>query len=438
MTQLSTHQNEVFEDVISILRTSRNILIKGSAGTGKTFMVNTLIKSFPSSSKKKIYCTAPTNKAVGVLRSKVDSREDITFATVHSAMKLKRSIHYKTGEVSFKPSFNERYPPLSDASYLIIDEVSMLNSSLLGFIETYSDMFNVKVIYIGDSKQLPPVGEKVSPIFEMDYPEVELTEIVRQAKGNSIIEISRNLNRVNSKVSKFIEVDGEKKGYLFSNDQERVLETLARVNGTNELKYLAYTNREVDKINKLVRERIYGVPKKIEVGESLIFNVPYKQQFFTNDEIKVESFAIEKRNFKYKSDKFGSEINEPGESPMYQYVALTVYLINPTLDSDGKVDSNVIIIHESSETQYQKVIKLLRDKALTSMIDWVDRFEFIEKFADVKYNHAITVHKSQGSTFKQVIINTKDLNINRDKSEREKLMYTGVTRASDLLILYNP
>ena len=70
------------------------------------------------------------------------------------------------------------------------------------------------------------------------------------------------------------------------------------------------------------------------------------------------------------------------------------------------------------------------------VIDWKDYYDFKEGFADMKYNHAITVHKSQGSTYKQAIVNIKNIGLNKNKTERTRLLYTAVTRASKLLILY--
>ena len=81
-------------------------------------------------------------------------------------------------------------------------------------------------------------------------------------------------------------------------------------------------------------------------------------------------------------------------------------------------------------------MKTLKNRAAARTISWLDFYGFSENFADLKYNHAITVHKSQGSTYKQAIVNVKNLSLNRSKTEKERLLYTAVTRASKLLILY--
>ena len=79
----------------------------------------------------------------------------------------------------------------------------------------------------------------------------------------------------------------------------------------------------------------------------------------------------------------------------------------------------------------------MRAKSKIGEIEWKHFFSFSENFADLKYNHAVSVHKSQGSTYKQVILNVKNLNLNKNIKERKRLFYTAITRASDLVVLYN-
>jgi len=433
---LTHHQHLKLDESLEILTRSKRLRIQGSAGVGKTFMVDTLISILSKNLKGQIYCSAPTNKAVSVLKGKVNNYDNLQFITTHAALKLKRNIDYRTGDISFKPSFDSKYPPLKNVKLFIIDEASMVNDELLDYIEEHAIKNDCTVIFIGDNKQLNPVNEEESPVFQRNYPEVELTEIVRQGVGNPIIDLSRNLSLIKSKEAQRTEIGG----YIYSYDEEQVIQTLAKVNGTDELKYLAYTNVEVDRINNKVRERIYGEPKKIEEGETLIFNAPYKEDYFTNQEILVKSNRIIEKQFQYLSNKDG--IDDPQSSnPMYEHIKLKCYSINPIFieesefSKSGWID-NVIVVHEDSEKDFENLVKLLKSKAKIAEIGWRDYFEFIEKFADLKYNHAITVHKSQGSTYRQVIVNIKNLNINQNQKELKRLLYTAVTRASELLILF--
>ena len=232
------------------------------------------------------------------------------------------------------------------------------------------------------------------------YPEVELTEIVRQKGGNPIIDLSRNLAQMAKGEAQRNEIGG----YIFSNDYNRVVATLAHVNGSDELKYLAYTNAEVDKVNRDVRKAIYGAnPKKIELGETIVFNTPYGD-YYTNEEIKVEEVIEREKEFDFivLEGKYG-------QPNVYKKVKLKYYSINPGIESKEdfisdtswgsisnkkEIKDNIIVIHEDSEKEFNEVTAYMRAKIKVREISWVKYYDFIEGFADMKYNHAITVHKS--------------------------------------------
>lgn len=468
--QLTPHQQDVNQQSQTILLDSKRLVIKGSAGVGKTFMVNELIKALSLRHKGTILCSAPTNKAVAVIKDKVDNTlGNINFITVHSALKLSRKIDNKTGDVTYEPTKSKQLP-LERVGLMIIDEASMLSTELLIYLEKYAVINNTTLIFIGDDKQLNPVGESYSPVFMgkptvcdedeaivkihsangenfykfVPYPQVELTEIVRQGKNNPIIHLSRNISDIKLNQANFSKETG---GYLYVHDTDRIIEKLAEVNGSDELKYLAFTNQEVDRINKLVRHKIYGNPAKIEKGESLIFDEPYKDEYVTNEEVTVRDVLVRTKVFKYVVDMHGT-VNSPGDichDPMYGFVELKYYSINPLVSkADGvfvmqdSILDNIIVIHEDSEKELASIKTLLKRLAINKSINWKDHFyAFFEQFANMKYNHAITVHKSQGSTFKDVVLNVKNLNLCKDASDRNKLIYTAVTRASNILILYN-
>lgn len=434
---LSKHQEDVMHEGLEILQGGKRLLIKGSAGVGKTFMVDSLIKILASGIPryKSIYCAAPTNKAVAVLAGKIDVGSDelrnkkVSLITIHSALKIGKYTDEKTGLSGFRPMFNEKYPPLKDVALLIIDEASMIGEEMLRWIEEHAITNNTTVIFIGDDKQINPVGEDESPVFHQNYPFVELTEIVRQGEGNPIINLSRNISSIWEYTAR---TTSENKGFLYTSNDIKIIDELAKINGTDELKYLCWTNAEVDNINNAVRQKIYDNPGKIELGESLIFDEPYKE-FYTSQEIKVNTLDIDEVTFPV--------VVEENKDYKVNHVKIKCYIINgKKVDewNDGNLTwQGIFVIHEEAEHQLESIAKLLKINCGKGLLKWATRNAFLAKFAKVKYNHALSIHKSQGSTFKQVILNVKNVALNTNQKEKTRLFYTGITRTSDLLILYN-
>lgn len=445
---LTEHQLEVMNQIIEAINNrERKIILAGSAGVGKTFLVTYLINHLYQNTKRGnlAYITAPTNRAVSVLKDKSIRSGGyewwMQFSTVHKALYMKRVIVEKTGEIFFKPDYKPRgESPFKDAFVIIIDEASMLNSEILFYLEE-PQYAHIPMIFLGDNKQLNPVNEQDSPIFNRPklegqmvslkiddkskehvvpkYVQFSLTKIIRQAEGNPIIRLSNNLHEIGLMEAKVNE-DGT--GYTYSSDYDDAVKQVAN---NEEYRYLAWTNDEVKKFNLKAREVLYFNPNKIEKGETIIFSAPYdglNNSYSNNDEVKIENLRIIDGEFtalsKFKPDGDDDFITIREK--------LTYYLVN----------NDIKIIHESSENDLKNILSRLRN--LTKIgLTWKAYYDFSEEFAYFGYRYATTVHKAQGGTFEKVFINMKDLNKNRNIPEKKRLWYTAVTRASKNIVFFN-
>lgn len=168
----------------------RMFLLEGFAGTGKSSTWwNFYERLIEDGTRYFVAVSAPTNKAVSVLAKMAPRhlRDKVEFATIHSLLGLTAEIDAE-GHETFKPS-NKRDKRASFAAFdiVLIDEASMINAELWGLLqEAMARYTDVKIIFMGDAAQLPPVNEEISPVFSQVSNRYCLTQIVRYVADKPI------------------------------------------------------------------------------------------------------------------------------------------------------------------------------------------------------------------------------------------------------------
>lgn len=404
-------------------------LLTGYSGTGKTFLVSKIIEELLFTNKSiKIAITAPTNKAVRVLKnlSSISSENTrVDFITLHSLLGLKRTITYE-GKEEYKPILGGG--DISEYNIVLVDEVSMLDNELYETLRFQAEMENIMLLFIGDRGQIPPVNGGESILFKslLDN-NFNLTKIIRQANGNPIIKLGETI-RMNKPFEKETILDDENNGvvYLKINTEEPLLDVYFKSEHFNKnanfVKVLAWTNSAVNYYNTKIRKLIYGDKcGRLCVGEKMVCNKPIlnsKNQIImnNNDEFEVVSFTLKK------------------ETRIYDFF---YYEVNVICDGNP---FKIKILAEKSEAAFAKQVAVLKSEAekakpMSRRNAWSKYYKFLERYADVKYNYALTVHKAQGSTFNNVIVINVDINRIANKIERNKLLYTAITRAKNKLFM---
>lgn len=385
MSSPTPHQLERLNVVLNT--TEPTFGLYGSAGVGKTYGLAYLVDKWHKGGAT-IYIVAPTHKALQVLKGKVNYYDEC-FKTLHSFLGYK--MYYYEEHAFFKP-VREYIPPYCDK--LIIDEASMVNLEMVGALESWQQETGAQIVIVGDKKQLPPIGEEESIL--LDYPGVTLEEIVRQKKGSKIIDLSRNLDLLLERK------DTEHYQFLNSIDYD----CLVQANGTDECKLIAWRNFQVDNTASKVRDLLYGPRKETyQKDEWLYFTNPIKN-FHNNQEVQVKN-----------SEKFDYEIGE---------VKIETY----NLTFHGHKES-IITPSKKGIRNYKKYTSTLLAQCKAKQRHWREYYDWIESWAFLKYNYSVTVHRSQGSTYETSLINLGDILCNPKDIEREKMLYTAITRASD-------
>lgn len=431
------------------------LLLKGYAGTGKTFLLNHFTEWYLSNIRgEKIVLTAPTNKAVKVMFEKSEYfHNNLQYSTIHSLLGLVENID-PYGNVTFKPN-PAVLPKVQEYRVLIIDESSMLSDELFDMLMPYVMSEKLKILFAGDPYQIPPVGkdncipfiEEEQKAYEIEV--TELSEIVRQAEGSPIIELSLQL-RQDIHRDRLMVLDGitepNEDGdgvHVFDRNETAdasefsslLMETLFCSENFKEnadfVKIIAWRNKTVDYMNDWVRKKLFGEAcQKIEIGEKLIADKPIFGDhgetilFTSNEEFVVEEFTLANESInegQYSLKYYDARVGSYTRSGMY-------------------VQTKIKILHEDSEVTYDGILTVLASVAKgkpkgswEAKASWKEFYGFQKMFAPIKYNYAITAHKSQGSTYENTFVIETDINMNRKVFERNRIKYTAITRPSKRL-----
>lgn len=162
-----------------ILSNTKEVIIGGLAGTGKTTCVNKILELIKN--KKYYLVLTPTGKAANVLRQK-----GVPAATIHSAIYNYKGKRMQEGTDREIMIWKKKNQIKKDPDIVFVDEASMVDGKM------YNDVMNfgVQVVWIGDYGQLPPIG---SDPKIMEKPTYTLTEIFRQGENSGIVTFAHDI-----------------------------------------------------------------------------------------------------------------------------------------------------------------------------------------------------------------------------------------------------
>lgn len=439
---LNEGQKDVLEKLKNFVNNGDNymVLLEGPAGSGKTTVITEFIHWLQTEAVfGHVAMVAPTNKAVKVLKEMCDStsKDQIEFCSLHSLLGLKHKITKDGKEVYERDDKTISKLYLYDV--VVIDEASMVSDQLFNELED-QNYRGVKIVFVGDRNQINPVNhEHAIPMLDdkrelFKISHFELTEIVRQAKDNPIIKYSQKIIKddFNFKIGTKEMVDQSGIVMLNRNDMD-VLKELYKYyfcnetfdNNANHCKVVAWRNATVDRYNDLIRFMKYGKVGRIVKNEKLIVDKPVKGEsddvivFTTNEDLIVKTCSVQTKKL-YDIE--------------FQFYDCDVV-------GDENELQNIHILHEKSSAKYTQLLKKLADDAknekesFKKVEKWKKYFGFIDNFAQVKYNYAITCHSAQGSTYNNCFVDFSDICVNWNKEERKRILYTAFTRPKEMLYI---
>ena len=461
ISTLNEDQKSAFNSLVDFIKDLNDdsiYVLKGWAGTGKTYTISLLVRYVleviqPTRLWYKVGVTGPTNKSVRVIRKATGiSSSRVQFQTVHKILGLSEKIT-SDGQQIFVNSGDYK-PQIRMLKLLIVDEVSMLNDDLFEELLKYRD--KTKIIFMGDPAQIPPVGRQDCIPFRDELlagyriKTLDLKQIMRQKEGNPIIEssvkIRKNITSSNSGIStsnklnqigegiEFVNLNSTESRSSFRTILEKYYKTDKFNSDSEYCKMIGWRNKTVSSMNDLVRKVIYGeeaLSSKILIGEKLIANSPIMEKdtilFNTNDEFSVVSFETDSVDLRFKISDHPDD--DPYPITLKYYDTKVSYL-----DEEDEICHKIIqILHEDSENDFKKLANILRVRAINKKgkdKSWLVYYNFLRRYADVIYAYSITAHKAQGSTYDTVFLLEDDIDMNYNIIERNRIKYTSYTRSS--------
>jgi ATP-dependent exoDNAse (exonuclease V) alpha subunit len=425
----SNNKNIPYNKIFNINPFDNIISLNGAAGTGKTYLTTRMVKDL--SKKHKVVFTAPTHKALNVVRKNLRQHKlhKVQTQTIHSFLNIKLQTDFRTGIQKFIPDKSKMDKSVADV--LIVDESSMVSKELFEYILDCLRSSRVKIVFfVGDSFQLLPVDSNENCISKINI-QYTLTDIVRQAKDSYIIEIAtkvRNIieNQEYSTVEEFFKQNYTDKIEFFHTKEEFYEDFCKNKNWTQENKVItSFKNSDVDYHNEIIRKAFWNTkeitqPDSYLKGDIIVFqdaNVKNGTILHNNgDEVVIHS-ATKKHN---------------KELDIYYWECLDI------------IKQPFNIIDKESEAKYNNFLNTLVKRAKQEehpykrKLIWEDFYAFKEHFSEVKYSFASTIHKLQGSTYETIYIDLLSLSyLNKlDKDLLFRLLYVAITRASkDIKIL---
>lgn len=435
-------------DFITSGEQDKIMLIKGFAGTGKTTMINALTQSLKLL-KIRTVLLAPTGRAAKVMAGYTS----MPAFTIHKKIYRQQSSADGMGRFVLDKNLHKN-------TWFVVDEASMISNennenSVFGSGRLLNDLLeyvysgtNCRLILVGDTAQLPPVGLAVSPALDaeniqkegFDVVEYVLTEVVRQAAGSGILSCATQIRqRIEEGIfTGFFQFDL----HLFddvirvSGDEliERISSCYSKY-GIFETTIVTRSNKRANLYNKGIRGSILYRENEIERGDLLMV---VKNNYYWMDEASKLEFIA--------NGDIAEVVSIYGYQELYGFRFADVCLRFVDYDDvelDCKIFLDTLSI-ESASFSYEQNRRLF-EAVSEDYLDIPNKRERWKKIKEnphfnalqVKYAYALTCHKAQGGQWKAVFVDHGYLTEEMLDNEYYRWLYTAFTRPVEKLFLVN-
>lgn len=439
--------------------TLKVFVLKGYAGTGKTTLMQKLIKEMQ---KRSIPCTllASTGRAAKILSNFTGSETKTVHSEIYKFTDINQDLESITNRIETTKVDNSGQllltfdlVPIEDgygsvSQYYIVDEASMISDEIdngaiqavFGSGKLLSDLFRYdsrgKFIFVGDVCQLPPVSQSISPALSVSYikkhfgyecVEYELTEVVRQSADVDIVRSAHKVRRLFHEPQPFMWARFPFRGYkdihILNSSMSLINGYIERVKkcGFNEATLLCHSNKQCNEITRLLRPAFGHSSSQLEVGDLLLVTQNNLITGLMNgDLVVVEDIS----NYEYRAG--------------LTFMKVTVKELFTQRTFSQLMIADVLYANQTNITQSQHKSLLIdffyrmKEKDIRQGSERFNSFMRNDPYLNALravYGYALTCHKSQGGEWNYVYLNIPRYFPKLEKPYVYQWVYTAMTRA---------
>ena len=422
-------------------------LMTGYAGTGKTSVISSIVKTLDLLRMKSVLL-APTGRAAKVLSS-YSGRPAFT---IHKKIYRQKSL--KDGIGSFKLDRN-----LSKDTFFIVDEASMVSNnssdaSMFGSGRLLDDLIEYvysgtecKLILVGDTAQLPPVGSVLSPALDQSFLSgygfglisCELRQVLRQSESSGIL---MNATRIRLQIADAELVHPAVDCYNFNDIRritgEELIDEISAAYGSCGLEgsiIVVNSNKMANRYNQGIRNRIFFREEEVSPGDMVMV---VKNNYYILDEDEDGAGFIangdiaEIRKIRKYEERYG-----------FRFADMVLKFSDYDLEVESKVmlvvlslDSPALPADRNKELYQAVLADYLHLKTRRKQYSAVREDPYFNAL-QVKFAYAVTCHKAQGGQWERVFIDQGMFNRNEITIDYLRWFYTSLTRSTDRIYLVN-
>ena len=449
--QPTPEQEFALKSLSEFLLAPRNeavFLLRGYAGTGKTSLVAALVRTLDKLQQKSVLL-APTGRAAKVFSAYAQHPA----FTIHKKIYRQQSFSNEMNNFSVNDN-------LTTHTLYVVDEASMisnegLSGSMFGTGRLLDDLVQFvysgqgcRLLLMGDTAQLPPVGEEQSPAlfadvlkgYGLEVLEADLTQVVRQEQQSGILWNATRLRQLIAEESCYSLPKIRITGFadikvLPGNELIDELSSCYDCDGPDETIVICRSNKRANIYNSFIRAQVLWREDELNTGDLLM--VAKNNYFWTGKEKEMDFIANGEtavvRRMRRTREMYGFRFADVTLSfPDRDDFELEVNLLLDTLHTDApalpKADNDrlfytVLEDYSDVSSKRERMKKMKADPYYNAL--------------QVKYAYAVTCHKAQGGQWKNVFLDQGYMTDDLLTPDYFRWLYTAFTRATGTLYLVN-